>query len=70
MPDGKIVDGKSWETTPLQIALEISKGLADNAVISKVNDEVKKFFFIIPQISGVGFRSSLRKRLYLKSFKV
>ena len=40
LPDGKVVDGRSWETTPLQIAAGISKGLADNAVISKVNGEV------------------------------
>lgn len=40
MPDGKVVDGVSWETTPLQIATGISRGLADHAVISQVNGEV------------------------------
>ncbi|GAB0094486.1 Threonyl-tRNA synthetase [Sergentomyia squamirostris] len=38
LPDGKVVTGISWETTPFDIALGISKGLADNCVISKVND--------------------------------
>ena len=37
LPDGKIVDGTSWETTPYDVAAGISKGLADNAVVSKVN---------------------------------
>ena len=35
--DGKVVDGKAWETTPYNVASQISKGLADNAVIAKVN---------------------------------
>ena len=40
LPDGKIVEGKAWETTPYEIAAGISKGLADNAIVSKVNGEV------------------------------
>ena len=36
LPDGKEVAGESWRTTPYDIALGISKGLADNCVISKV----------------------------------
>ena len=40
LPDGKIVDGLSWKTTPYDVAAGISKGLADNAVVSKVNGEV------------------------------
>lgn len=40
LPDGKVIDGESWRTTPLQIAEKISKGLADNTVIAKVNDEL------------------------------
>ena len=40
LPDGRVVDGESWRTTPLQIAESISKGLADNTVIAKVNDEL------------------------------
>ena len=40
LPDGKQLDGESWRTTPLQIAEKISKGLADNTVIAKVNDEL------------------------------
>ncbi|KAI8971845.1 hypothetical protein BDF20DRAFT_907413 [Mycotypha africana] len=37
LPDGSKKEGTSWETTPLSIAIEISKGLADRAIISKVN---------------------------------
>lgn len=40
LPDGKVVDGLSWKTTPYEVAQGISQGLADNAVISKVNGEV------------------------------
>ena len=35
LPDGKQVDGQSWRTTPYDVACGISKGLADNTVISK-----------------------------------
>lgn len=35
--DGKVVDGKAWDTTPYQVAEQISKGLADNSVVAKVN---------------------------------
>lgn len=38
LPDGKVVEGLSWKTTPYDIARGISQGLADNAVISKVNN--------------------------------
>ena len=37
LSDGKVVDGKAWETTPYDVASQISKGLADNVVIAKVN---------------------------------
>lgn len=37
MPDGKIKEGKKWSTTPFDVAKEISKGLASNALIAKVN---------------------------------
>ena len=40
LPDGRVVDAQSWRTTPLQIAESISKGLADNTVVSKVNEEL------------------------------
>ncbi|KAJ6664306.1 hypothetical protein lerEdw1_008525 [Lerista edwardsae] len=40
LADGKEVDGESWKTTPYRIALGISHGLADNAVIAKVNGEL------------------------------
>lgn len=40
LPDGKIVEAKSWRTTPYEVACGISKGLADNSVVAKVNGEV------------------------------
>jgi len=33
--DGKVIEGKAWETTPLSIAESISKSLANNTVIAK-----------------------------------
>merc|ERR1712002_248326 len=40
LPDGKEVAGESWRTTPYDIAVGISKGLADNCVVAKVNGEL------------------------------
>ncbi|POI32761.1 hypothetical protein CIB84_003487 [Bambusicola thoracicus] len=40
LTDGKIADGESWKTTPYQLAVGISQGLASNAVIAKVNGEL------------------------------
>ncbi|XP_072320823.1 threonine--tRNA ligase 1, cytoplasmic isoform X1 [Eucyclogobius newberryi] len=40
LPDGWKVEAKAWVTTPYQVASEISQGLADNAVISRVNAEL------------------------------
>ncbi|XP_015238458.1 PREDICTED: probable threonine--tRNA ligase 2, cytoplasmic [Cyprinodon variegatus] len=40
LSDGRKVPGKSWVTTPYQLACDISQGLADNAVISRVNGEL------------------------------
>lgn len=37
MPDGKVIDGTSWETSPYSIAKGISEGLANDAIIAKVN---------------------------------
>ncbi|XP_026279601.1 threonine--tRNA ligase 1, cytoplasmic isoform X3 [Frankliniella occidentalis] len=37
LPDGKAIPAESWRTTPYDIAMGISKGLAENAVISKVD---------------------------------
>ena len=47
LPDGKTVAAQSWRTTPYDIALGISKGLADNAVVAKVRKNIfcsKKIF--------------------------
>lgn len=37
LPDGNVKDGKKWVTTPLDIAAQISKSLASNALIAEVN---------------------------------
>jgi threonyl-tRNA synthetase len=39
LPDGKEIPGTSWSTTPYEIASGISKGLADNCVVAKVDGE-------------------------------
>lgn len=36
LPDGKVLPGTSWETTPMMVAESISKGLAQNVVVAKV----------------------------------
>ena len=36
LPDGKVIQGKTLETTPLQIAKQISKKLALNVLVAKV----------------------------------
>lgn len=40
LPDGKQVEAISWETTPYEVARDISQGLADNTIIAKVDGEV------------------------------
>ncbi|CAH9073953.1 unnamed protein product [Cuscuta epithymum] len=37
LPNGAVKEGKKWNTTPFDIAKELSKSLASNALISKVN---------------------------------
>ncbi|KAK9512919.1 hypothetical protein O3M35_001230 [Rhynocoris fuscipes] len=40
LPDGTVMSGFSWKTTPYEIAMEISESLADDSVIAKVDDEL------------------------------
>ena len=40
MPDGAVHEGTSWETSPMDIARDISKSLSERIVISKVNGEL------------------------------
>ena len=40
LPDGKEVPGETWRTTPYDVAVSISKGLADNCVVAKVDGDV------------------------------
>jgi hypothetical protein len=36
MPDGSERKGKSWETSPMDVAKEVSKSLSERVVIAKV----------------------------------
>lgn len=40
MPDGSERKGKSWETSPMDVAKEISKSLSERIVIAKVNGDL------------------------------
>ncbi|CCX13698.1 hypothetical protein FPQ18DRAFT_376845 [Pyronema domesticum] len=40
LPDGKVIAGKSWETTPSDIAKGISQGLFQKTVIAQVDEEL------------------------------
>jgi hypothetical protein len=37
MPDGSERKGTSWETSPMDVAKEVSKSLSERIVIAKVN---------------------------------
>lgn len=39
LPDGNVVEGQSWRTTPYEVANGISSGLANTTVVAKVNGE-------------------------------
>lgn len=36
LKDGKVLEGKSFETTPIELAKKISKKLAENIIVAKV----------------------------------
>jgi len=55
LPDGKVVEGVSWETTPLAVATGISKGLAASVVVAKVAYSSRVG---IEEADGVGAASS------------
>eukprot|EP00911_Craspedida_sp_UC1_P001270 UC1_evm1s957 len=38
LPDGKVVEGQSWRTTPMDVAKGISEGFARELVVAKVNN--------------------------------
>ncbi|KAJ7337348.1 hypothetical protein DFH08DRAFT_876556 [Mycena albidolilacea] len=40
LPDGSERKGKSWETSPMDVAKEVSKSLSERVVIAKVNGEL------------------------------
>jgi len=40
LPDGRTFTGKSWETTPANVALSLSKSLVESTVIAEVDGEL------------------------------
>jgi threonyl-tRNA synthetase len=54
LKDGKVIKGKSHETTPLEIAKKISKKLAENSIVARV-----KYTKHSPSASGKGFKNSV-----------
>ncbi|XP_013913089.1 PREDICTED: threonine--tRNA ligase, cytoplasmic-like [Thamnophis sirtalis] len=40
LSDGKVTGGQAWKTTPYQVAVNLSRGVADNVVIARVNGEL------------------------------
>ena len=40
LPDGRTFTGKSWETTPANVALSLSKSLFEQTVIAEVDGEL------------------------------
>ncbi|XP_032089285.1 threonine--tRNA ligase 1, cytoplasmic-like [Thamnophis elegans] len=40
LSDGKVTGGQAWKTTPYQVAVDLSRGVADNVVIARVNGEL------------------------------
>ena len=61
MPDGSERKGKSWETSPMDVARDVSKSLSERIVIAKVCLSYSIFFrnFYFSSIQGgrrvVGF---------------
>ncbi|ETE72689.1 putative threonyl-tRNA synthetase 2, cytoplasmic, partial [Ophiophagus hannah] len=40
LSDGKVTGGQAWKTTPYQVAVDLSRGVADSVVIARVNGEL------------------------------
>ncbi len=49
MPDGSERKGKAWETSPMDIAKEVSKSLSERIVIAKVRWQL---FFVSNDVNG------------------
>ena len=47
MPDGSEKKGTSWETSPMDIAKEVSKSLSERIVIAKVRKNLSRASVII-----------------------
>ena len=66
LPDGSMRSGTSWETTPMDVAKELSKSLSERIVIAKVrakkiNNELVSDGFLIGRWRIVGPRASFGK---------
>lgn len=40
LPDGRVEEGMTWETTPFEVAARISQGLAEASVVARVNGQL------------------------------
>ena len=40
LPDGKVIDGEAWQTTPIEIAKQLSNSLPDKVIVAKVNEQL------------------------------
>uniref|UniRef100_A0A670Z2H2 threonine--tRNA ligase n=1 Tax=Pseudonaja textilis TaxID=8673 RepID=A0A670Z2H2_PSETE len=40
LSDGKVTSGQAWKTTPYQVAVDLSRGVADSVIIARVNGEL------------------------------
>jgi threonyl-tRNA synthetase len=47
MPDGSERKAKSWETSPMDVAKDVSKSLSERIVIAKVCQILRPFFKLI-----------------------
>jgi threonyl-tRNA synthetase len=45
LPDGSVRKGTSWETSPMDVANQIAKSLAEKVIIAKVSLEVSLRLF-------------------------
>jgi threonyl-tRNA synthetase len=40
LPDGKVKDGEAWQTTPIDIAKQLSNSLPDKVIVAKVDEQL------------------------------
>lgn len=59
MPDGSEKKGTSWETSPMDIAKEVSKSLSERIVIAKVRKNLPRVSVIILTIKRLMIMSGI-----------